>query len=250
MTNEELAKNIYYSGKNELIEDLYNKNYGILYRYAKGFYNGHFKRLTKCGVEMDDMMNEGYFALLYAVKAYCESDTDYRFTAFLKYPLLNRFKMLAGLKTKAETNEPLNNALSLDAPISEEDSDTALADTIYDKSSNFEDELLYKIISDEVFKTVKSILSDCPELYNVIYMRFALNMPISKIAERLKITQSDVRSAEQRAFRILRGSKSKDIKEYFDALIGTSYRLGGFTRFKETHTSSVEWAVMKMDGKY
>ena len=43
----------------------------------------------------------------------------YRFSAYLTYPLKNRFAAALGWRTKGGAGEPLNACVSLDAPVKE-----------------------------------------------------------------------------------------------------------------------------------
>ncbi len=248
MENEELAKLIY-SGRHELTEQLYNQNKAYIYACAKRYYINRQERLIKCGAEFEDLISEGYFALLAAVEAYCKKETEYRFITFLKYPLLNRFNALAGYRSKADRYNPLNNSLSLDAPISEDDTETTLGELTEDKTADFENELVHQITSCKVFETVKNILKDYPGLYKIIYMRFSSGMKSNKIAEALHCKYEDVRKCEREAFKILRGTGKKELEEYFNTLISVTCRMGGISYFKSTHTSCVEWAVGKLCNK-
>jgi len=245
MTNEELAKCIY-SGQNELLGMLYNQNSKLIYKLARNFYRRYSERLGRCGVEFDDVLSECFFVLPEAVKAYCESDSGYRFVTFLKYPLMNCFKTLLGVRTKAEQKEPLNSAVSLDSPIGNDMEDLTLGDTVADEKAEFEDDTLYNITLSGVFGAVKEALKDKPLLYDVIHMKYAQGMTQTQISEKLGCSGNYVHTLIYQAMRKLRQPHAKIIQEYRDEIIGMSLHMGGLSHFKNTGTSSVEWAAEKL----
>ena len=61
MTNEDLAAKVY-AGEHEAKGLLYDRVYRLIYRYAVRFYTLHAERCVSCGVEIMDMLTEGYFA--------------------------------------------------------------------------------------------------------------------------------------------------------------------------------------------
>lgn len=248
MTNEELAERIY-SGQNELVGELYTQNRGIIYKYAKGYYNRHTERCNRCGIELDDLLNQSFFALPEAVTAYNENNTKgHTFLAFLKYPLLKSYNELTGYRTKTGTKEPLNNCTSLDAPVSSTDEadDTCFGDLLADDAADFEDKLLTDITLSGVMDAVKKTLNN-DKYFDVIKRHYILNMTQTAIAKELGCNGSNVRQIIVKSLRILRKPENKLMAAYRDEIIGASYHLGGLGRFHRTNQSSVEWAVLKME---
>lgn len=243
MTNEELAKMIY-SGHDELINVLYNQNLRLIYKFAISYKNKYSERLNKCGVEIGDMVNESYFAIPYAVQAFCKSDTGYKFTAFLKFPVKKCFDKLVGLGKK----EPLDIAVSLETPNPKDDSLT-LGDSIEDDNAEFEERIANNMLN--VFESVKEALKDYPLYYDVVYMKYALNMTQLAISQKLGCNDSYIHAILYKAMRLLRHPKSKIIKQYREEILGadiisSSYQRGGLNRFNNTWESSVEWAVKNL----
>ena len=76
-------------------------------------------------------MQTAFFAMLDAVHAY-DPASGYKLTAFLKYPLQNRFNVLLGLRTVKAKKDPLNGCVSLDEPIGGESGDITRADVLPD----------------------------------------------------------------------------------------------------------------------
>lgn len=245
MTNEELAKRIY-SGQNELMGELYTQNRGIIFKYAKMYYNKHSERCTACGVETDDLLNQSFFALPSAVTAYNQSNEGYKFLTFIKYPLLKCYNELTGYRTKKGYEEPLNNCMSLDEPVPGND-DICRGDTIPHKDADFEETILKNITLSGIVNAVKTALRDYDGYFDVICMRYIMNMPQHAIADKLGCNDSDIHQIIYKAMRILRHPGNKIVAAYRDEIIGASYHMGGLGRFKRTNQSSVEWSVIKMN---
>jgi len=195
------------------------------------------------------MINESYFVLSECVKAFCESHQDYKFTAFLKYPLINCFNALAGLRTKTAQKEPMNTALRFEAPAGDLTEDITLGETIPDEKAEFENDILMRITIGGVFGAVKTALLDYPLYYDVIHMKYVQGLTGVKIAEKLGVSHQYVNDVINKAMRILRQPKSKIIAEYRDEIIGVSIHMSSLSRFNYTGQSSVEWAVSKLNEK-
>lgn len=117
MTNEELAELIQKTDSKNAKAELWERNKGLIYRLAKPYYNPN-RPYT-----IDDLVQQGYFALLYAVKSY-DKAKGYKFTSYLHFSFQSAIKSMINLDTY----------ISLDTPISEENENT-LADTIPDNST-------------------------------------------------------------------------------------------------------------------
>lgn len=247
MTNEELAIHIA-DGNKELIGELYQRNYGVLYKLAYRYYTLYSDRCISAGVTLDDMLNECYFAVYTAAKSYAKGKREYKFVSYLRYATLQYFQQMAGTRTERQRKEPLNSCKSLDVPI-EGTEGLTLADTIEDSdAAEKADALIDRLAYGEVFPEVKRVLADEPEQYNTIYAIYHDNISASEWARIQELPLKDIRNQRDKAFRELRKpSKSKYLHSLYKDIISSSYNKGGFNAFKNTHTSSVEWAVMKAD---
>lgn len=247
MTNEELALHIA-EGETDLIGELYQQNRGLLYKYAHRFYVLHSERCTSAGVTLEDMMNECYFAVYNAAKSYAKGTREFKFTSYLRYATLQYFQQMAGTRTERQRKEPLNSCKSLDTPIEGTDGLT-LADTVEDiEAAEKADTLIDRLAYAEVFPEVKRILADEPEKYNTVYAIYHDNISASEWARIHDVPLQDIRKQREKAFRELRKpSKSKYLRSLYEDIISSSYQRSGLNKFKHTHTSSVEWAVMKAD---
>ena len=235
MTNEEMATAIY-EGQNHLLKDLYLNNRGIIYKSAISFYNRNSDRCMRCGVEVSDMVNEAYFVLPAAVTAYNQSDKQYKFITFLKFPLINCFLSLTGLRTQTGRKEPLNLSTSLDAPVSELD-DITLGDTVEDMTATERYEKVEKSDYFNILYAELERLSD--EEKKVIFLHYLKNQSVTNIAASENMTVNVIQSYRNKALRKLRRSEQIR-KAYF---LGVAFRNVGMEEFTRTHTSSTEWAV-------
>lgn len=247
MTNEELAIHIA-DGKTNLIGELYQQNRGLLYKHAYRFYVLHSDRCMSAGVTLDDMMNECYFAVYTAAKSYAKGKREYKFTSYLKYATLQYFQQMAGTRTERQRKEPLNYCKSLDAPIEGTDGLT-FADTVEDTdAAEKAEQLIDNLAYSEVFPEVKRILADNPRQYEIIYSMYHDNISQRDLARSYDLSDNAIRQQKEKALRELRkSSKSKYLHSLYEDIICSSYDKGGFNAFKNTHTSSVEWAVIKAD---
>ena len=138
MTNEELALKIQ-SGCDEYIPELWEQIAAFVEWRAKKYlaeYPSHYQDLK------DDLVNEGYFAMLEAAKGYDREKGT--FLTYLPYHLRTCFRsVIYSGRGKRREADPLNHAISLDVPIEDAD-DLTLADMIIDDEA----EAYYRNIED------------------------------------------------------------------------------------------------------
>ena len=243
MTNEELAKRIY-QGEVNLTSQLYQQNKGLLHKYCRSFYNRCAQRYKHCGVELCDLENECYFALLEAVKVYNEKP-GYQFATCLRYPLINRMRDLAGFRVKTKGMDPLNNCDSLDTPVRGEDEDICLGDAVVDAAAEFEADILQRVTISGVFPAMRSALADTPKYGDILFMRYGANKTLDDIAAAYGRARNNIRQHISNAMRILRDPKQKAIRAYYDDIIGAAYHMSSLQHFRNTGASSTEWAALK-----
>mgnify|MGYP004509733835 CR=1 FL=1 len=248
MTNEELAKRIY-SGQNELMGELYKQTYRFIYGFCKKAYGQSFERFQACGVELEDLTEEAFFALAEAVKAYNEKQGKYKLLTCLTYPLQKMCVVAAGCRTVTDRESPTFNHKSLDVPLknAKDDDTITLMDTIIDDTANTEADTVEEMTLSEVFPTVKKLLENKPKRYNVLEMHYRDGISLSDIGKRYGYSRERIRQIKESALKQLRESKNKKLLSLRDEIIGGSYRSSGLGVFKRTNTSSVEWAVLKME---
>lgn len=190
---------------------------------------------------IDDLMQEAYFAVVKAVKAY-DPDSGYAFTTYLA----NALKWYFIHYVKGDKNR-LDYCI-LDAPISAEDvTGTTKADMIADEAAVFEDDVLHRADMENVMQLLREELQGSYSLYyDILYHYYAEKQTLNQIAKTLGCTLQNVQALKQKALRILRRPESKVTKAYREEIISASYHHSTLTEFKNTFTSSVEWAIEKM----
>lgn len=83
------------------------------------------------GVELDDLEQTGFIALMRAADSF-DPVAGTRFSTWYHRVLLTEFAVATGRRTERQRRDPLDAAVSLDAPITEESDDISLGDTIPD----------------------------------------------------------------------------------------------------------------------
>ena len=247
MSNEELCILIS-SGKKKLLKDLYIQNVGIIHKYVNSFYKRHVERCIKCGIEKEDLENEAFFALCEAVDGFFKSK-EYKFTSYMRYPLLTHFCELVGYRTSRTLKEPLNNCASLDKEIGfEDDAEKTLMDLIYDPEQEFEEKVIEDFAYSGIYPSVKETLKN-DFVYDCIDMNYRQGKSHREIAKKYGYSNSYISSVIRKAFRELRHKQNTPFKKACQDVIDISYRLNGVSRFKNTGTSSTEWAALKLIDK-
>lgn len=241
----ELARRIY-AGERELLPLLYELCSGIINKQAFSFYRAKESRCLAAGVTVEDLISVGYFALLEAVKAYNKDTKGYNFLAYLRYPLLNQFNTAIGYRTTRTAREPLNNAVSLNAPPRADIEDVTLLDIIEDKEgSGVYDDVVDSVALAEVFPEVKRVLQDHPKRYDVLVKAYKENKTVKQIAEELGMTVGLVNYNRAEARRRL--WRSQKLKHIYVDVIGGQFAHSSLGYWKNTHNSAVEWAAMKRE---
>lgn len=150
MSNEELVIRIK-TGQAHYIETLWQQVVRFVDMSAGKLLEGypeHYKQL-RC-----DMVNEAYFSLLKAVEKYDPEKGS--FINYLSWYIRPAFEKVLHGRGERLHNEPLNQAVSLDVPLSDTD-DLTLADTLVDQES----EVYYRRIEDNSFwKSVNVIFEE------------------------------------------------------------------------------------------
>ena len=248
MTNEELAMQIQ-AGNDSLLPDLWEQVKGLIFHKSYKFYNANNERCIASGTTAADLIQEGFFAVLDAVKAY-DPGKSYKFTAFLNYPLMNRFRVITGGRGN-NRREPLNHAVSLDVPI-DDDFDTTLADTLPDDNAAAP----FETVIDDVANTqLRTALDECLSTLHenerdVIERRYYGNHTRQHIADDTGRKYSTVVRLEEKGIVKLRRSENKQRiyavveRELIESI---SFRASGLRRFRESMKSSVELALERLE---
>ena len=126
-TNEALAAQAK-AGDREALAALWEQNRGLLRIMFSRLAAACRERMDAAGVTIEDLEQEGYFAVAKAAKLY-DPSAGTKFSTFLFYPVKNAFACAVGLRTERQRQEPLCRCDSLDAPLDAEDDGSATEGT-------------------------------------------------------------------------------------------------------------------------
>lgn len=222
MTNEELALKAK-SGDQAAVAQLWEQVKNLVFRYIARSYNQRTEQFTKSGVTMDDLMQEGFLAILDAVRAF-NPDKGWKFTAWINYPLQNHLNAILGIRNGRIKTHPLNECISLDAPASMEDENYTIGDSIEDESAKE----MFETVEDKVFNkqlhdTLELCLSEIDSRQErVIREIFYNNKALKEISVEMNISYECVGQLKYGGFRKLRiCPHSKQLKAFADEIITT-----------------------------
>lgn len=197
ISNEDLVVAIQNGNKKD-IETLWKNVHKLISLHAYRYYQ-RFKGNSIATEE--DLIQEGYMALLEAIK-YFDINSGYKFTTYLNYTLKNAFQKVMGLRTNKQRNEPLNNCFSLNSNISQDDEETEEIDFIIDKTALKQFE---RIEVSETQQIVWEAISHLDERSReVIIMKYFKDMTLKNISNVLSVTIETVRQIDLKALRTLR----------------------------------------------
>lgn len=237
MTNEELVSEIQ-SGKRDLMPALwfsvekYVTTQAIKYRH-----NLH-------GLETDDFYNSGYIALHEAVKTY-KPDSGANFLTWFDYYLKSEFFKMVGNRGK---RDPAHDAISIHAPITTDEGGVVeLADTLEDKSADLE-AVENRIYNQQLRQALDNALEKVPEPERDAVVDIYLNgETLASVAEKSGVDAATIRRRRDYGLRRLRRSDmARDLWAFVE--VNTPYYARVSIRnFNTSHTSAVEYAVLKRE---
>ncbi len=209
MTNEQLAEFIQQGGNDELLPLLWDKTRVLIYKKCGEIWRCYSAKLELFGYSLDDLRQEGYNALIFAVKNY-KSDKEYKLSSYLNYALKNVIRgLLSG------SNDALNrlDTQSLEQPLGEgNDGDPILVgDIVPDERA----EAVYEDIErlDEYTTLHKALDSLPPDLREVIREYYFEQLTFKQIGERLGFSLDRAYQLHNKAIRELR--KNRALADFF-----------------------------------
>ena len=207
MSNEELVAEIQ-AGSMELMGQLWDQVAGLIKWKAKRI----MTVLEGCpgrGVEFEDLCQSGYLAMVAAV------DTDDpaaggTFSTWLMYHLKTAFAEATGYRTQKGRQEPLNNYLSLDTPLTDDADSDDLMDVVADPAGlQWRECLEESMWRKQLQEAVGAALSTVPEQYReILRLRYWEDMTLEDVGDLRGISKERVRQMENKGIRILRQPKT------------------------------------------
>lgn len=242
MSNEEYSVLIK-QGRSELLPEFWEQIEGFIRYLANRIIH---KLPASAGVEFDDLVQSGYFAVLEAVERF-DAERGVAFTTILGVTLKTAFAEAAGYRTIRQRNDPLYrpSTTSLDAPLSAEDTDGAtLLDIVPDERdaiASTEEQMFFE----QLHNALDEILSNLPqEQSDILKQRFYENKSLNQISADDGRPIERIRQIESKAFQNIRKPKNLRILDSYRLEVMTPYFLKvGLQRFQTTHASAVEEIV-------
>lgn len=204
MSNEELVAAIQ-AGDTERMGELWEQVAGLCCWKAKQVMLALDLRGSSCGVELDDLMQTGYLALVSAVYTY--QPEHGAFSTWYVYYLKKAFAELTGFHTKQGRLEPLNTLyLSMDAPVSDETDSADYGAFIPDgKAAAVLEAVEDREYREQLHDTMERMLAAMPDnCREVIRLRYYRDMTLADCGQMMGVTPESVRKMECRGLRFLR----------------------------------------------
>lgn len=177
-------------------------------RYARKkarSYAGH-------GADADDLQQSAFLALVRAVQVF--SPERGSFIGLYSLALKSEFcRAIYGGRGERIRNDPVFSALSLDVRLGDEEDGSALSDFVIDEYAAAAFEAPEREELSQAIKTALNALDDAER--QVINLRFWSCLTQSEAAQRLNMSDKELRRIEAQAFRKLRHpSISKNLREF------------------------------------
>lgn len=200
-TNEELVSAIQ-AGEDRMAE-LWAKVDRLVRWKASRIMTALELRGNPCGVEFDDLYQSGYLALVAAVDSY--NPESVAFSTWFMYHLKTAYAEATGYRTKAGQNEPLNNSVSLDTPLSD-DSDSDMMEVVADPdgqkpTQGVEEAIFHR----QLHEAMEAALGSIPEQSaEILRLRYYQGMTLSDVGESRGVSIERIRHMENKALLQLR----------------------------------------------
>lgn len=216
MSNEELVAEIQ-TGATERMGELWDQVVGLVKWKAIRTMRGLEERSGSYGVDFDDLVQSGYPALVKAVETYTPGIGAF-FTWFMFY-LRNAFRRATGYRTQRERNEPLNTALSLDTPLSDDADSGSFLDVIADPTGQrWRESLEETVWRKQLQEAVETVMEKIPEgCREVLRLRYWEGLTLEEVGNLRGVTKERARQMENKAIRQLRQPRNAcHLRPFYD----------------------------------
>ena len=216
MSNEELVVEIQ-AGAVERLGELWRQVEGLVKWKANQIMTALEGSCSR-GVEFEDLYQSGYPAMVDAVNTY-DPVAGGAFSTWFMFYLKNAFQVATGRRTQKGRREPLNNAISLDTPLTDAaDSDDLMAmvadPTGMQRLDPMEETIWYK----QLQETVEAALETVPEQYReILRLRYWEELTLEDIGDLRGISKERVRQMENKGIRLLRQPRNAcHLRPFYD----------------------------------
>ena len=242
MTNEELVALIQ-GGERDRLAVLWEQveRFVALQARRQILFSGGFG-----GVEVDDLYQSGYIALVAAVDSY-DPTAGRSFIGWLSLALKTAFAEAGGYRSKHQARDPLHRAGSLDAPVRAGDEEAnALGDFIPDHGAvqDFQD-VEDRLYLEQLHNALEKALDELPDRQgDAIRRHFYQNWSLEEIAAAEGISGEAVRQRQEKGLRELR--QQRELQQFVEDRTPYYLRVG-VSEFKRTGESAVERIVFRRE---
>lgn len=196
-TLEELAIEIQ-NGDKSRVPELWGRLQRLYLRKSFDYYAAHRTQCDRCGVTVEDIQQQAFFAFLRSVDAY-EPECELAFTSYIRYPFLTEMQELTRTRSSGQRQDVMCSPIcgSLDKEIENEDGkgDT-VGDFVPDPTAL---EFLELLDAQSVGEMVRAEVSKLPEpVCSVIQLFFFTGQTLGQIGDRLRISPERVRQLKRR----------------------------------------------------
>ena len=130
MSNEELAALIQ-DGDNARILELWQQCNAFIWKQAR---REIYRLEGRRGVDVNDLAQSGFLAMLDAAKSF-DANAGFAFMTWLGFKIKTAFQEATGCRTERQRREPIDCAVSLETPLTDEENADVLGDTIPDPAA-------------------------------------------------------------------------------------------------------------------
>ena len=203
MSNEELFARIR-AGEQEMVAVLWEQVENLVKWKAKRIMTALELRGDKCGIEFDDLVQCGYPALLEAMESYNQEAGS--FSNWFMFYLRKAFSDATGYRTKQGQEEPLNNALSLDKPLSDDPEAATMGEMIPDaEAAATMERIEEKLWREQLREALETVLQEIPEEQSdILRHRYYAGESLRETGESAGMELEQVRKLENMGLRTLR----------------------------------------------
>ncbi|MDD6490200.1 MAG: sigma-70 family RNA polymerase sigma factor [Clostridia bacterium] len=218
MENEQLVTLIQ-SGNRDLLPELWEQTERLvkmlIIRYAKS-------KVLPNSMDIDDLLQCGYFALLQAVRAF-KADNGYKFTTYLNYSVKNAIDEETGSDRKHFKEVSYNKT------VRDKDGDNVeLLDLMEDSTAEYD--LIEPVELTDTQRTVIEALERLPPVQReVISKHYLKGLTLNQIATERHCTIENIRQYIKAGFKTLR--KDRALRNLYFDTVGSSY-IHRFNRFQ------------------
>lgn len=202
MSNEELVATIQQGDRAKLLE-LWNQ----VERFVR-WKAGKWQLGNCCSVDVEDLYQSGYPALLEAVETF-DACKEMSFVGWYGFYLKTAFLETCGLRTTRQREDPIHKAFSIDMQLAQEDSFT-IADIVSDPTAEYAFvEVEEKDRVARLYAALDTTLEALPDAERcVLRARYYQDRTLESIGAEMQVSRERVRQIEGRGLRMLRHPKN------------------------------------------